>query len=941
MAPILECSKDYDLKLQRALIFESGLFNETLYVHQVGEECRNDPVGHYLSRGWRAGATPNPTFPGFFVLPLLGEIVPDQPPMITWLEWRSAGWVSPDNEEELKRWVAKIRDANLFDPLFYSAQLEREIASMDPLVHYLLYGERRGLLPSAIFDPAYYGERYPDVVMSGVNRLLHFAEKGQAEGRFPRPLSPMRPGRIPYDRTKENVILAMHDTSRSGASILGWNIATHLASKYNLFVVTLSEGELAAEFEALSVEVHGPFVGERRNPTDIEHALRPLLQARRYRYAIVNSVAGHLLVEPCARHLIPTVVLVHEFASYFDGDPSLIIALDSATEIVFPAHLVRQAAEEAISNLRSRRLHVLPQGRLMVPAKKPHRVDSVLPDSLKSHIERNKASGHILVLGIGTVAVRKGTDLFLAVAASVFRRKPDAPIRFLWVGDGYRPQQDFNYSIFLQEQIRRSDLEGRVTLMSSVGNTGPLYEAANIFLLPSRLDPLPDVSIDAAFHGMPVVCFKNASGMAELMLSSPETSVGVVDYLDVDAAAAVLLNLSQDAVSRSNLGGAMRRLAWRAFDMGSYVEKLDAVGGTAQKRMAQCLADAETLCSDPTFDQNMFLGPSPIVETRKESVVRYLTRGGQCGWTALPIFNYRRRPAPGFNPRTYASVHSYEEENIEPLADFVRRGRPGGPWQLEVLRPPDALEVSLPPATCRVAIHAHLFYPDLCSDLVRRLKSNQTACDLIVTTDTAAKRVQLQDILRNYAFARAEVRVVPNRGRDIGPLLTALGSDLLGYDLIGHVHGKRSTDLSGTVRGDEWREFLWQNLIGDLHPMFDRIVAAFAQSCDLGLVFPSDPNTFGWDENRANAKILAERMGWRSPLPDGFDFPAGTMFWARPEALRPLLELGLTWDDYPPEPVAGDGTILHALERLVPFASTLAGFRSAVTYVPGVSWWCF
>jgi lipopolysaccharide biosynthesis protein len=68
-----------------------------------------------------------------------------------------------------------------------------------------------------------------------------------------------------------------------------------------------------------------------------------------------------------------------------------------------------------------------------------------------------------------------------------------------------------------------------------------------------------------------------------------------------------------------------------------------------------------------------------------------------------------------------------------------------------------------------------------------------------------------------------------------------------------------------------------------------------------------------------------------------FNFPLGTMFWARTAALKPLLELGLLWDDYPAEPVPGDGSLLHALERLLPFVVEKAGFRSLVTHVPGIT----
>ena len=117
--------------------------------------------------------------------------------------------------------------------------------------------------------------------------------------------------------------------------------------------------------------------------------------------------------------------------------------------------------------------------------------------------------------------------------------------------------------------------------------------------------------------------------------------------------------------------------------------------------------------------------------------------------------------------------------------------------------------------------------------------------------------------------------------------------------------------------------------------MVDVILKAFVTDSALGLVFPEDPHLNDWNENRLIADDLARRMGITDPLPTHFDFPIGTMFWARPAALQPLFSLGLRWDDYPTEPLSEDGTILHALERLIPFAANNAGFRYATTLVPG------
>ncbi|MFZ0946256.1 MAG: rhamnan synthesis F family protein [Syntrophobacteraceae bacterium] len=52
------------------------------------------------------------------------------------------------------------------------------------------------------------------------------------------------------------------------------------------------------------------------------------------------------------------------------------------------------------------------------------------------------------------------------------------------------------------------------------------------------------------------------------------------------------------------------------------------------------------------------------------------------------------------------------------------------------------------------------------------------------------------------------------------------------------------------------------------------------------------------------------------------------------DAIAPVLDLDLTWSDYPVEPIAYDGTILHAIERLFPVVGQHRGFEIAGTYVP-------
>ena len=84
------------------------------------------------------------------------------------------------------------------------------------------------------------------------------------------------------------------------------------------------------------------------------------------------------------------------------------------------------------------------------------------------------------------------------------------------------------------------------------------------------------------------------------------------------------------------------------------------------------------------------------------------------------------------------------------------------------------------------------------------------------------------------------------------------------------------------------------------------------------------------------AKNFGSKMGLKY-FPEHFNFPIGTMFWARKNALSPLFDLKLDWDSYPKEPLPYDGTVLHSIERLIPFINESQGFEYSVTNLPTIT----
>ena len=370
--------------------------------------------------------------------------------------------------------------------------------------------------------------------------------------------------------------------------------------------------------------------------------------------------------------------------------------------------------------------------------------------------------------------------------------------------------------------------------------------------------------------------------------------------------------------------------------MSRYVERLGPVIARAKAITAQERLDTALLVEDPTFAPALWLDPHDMMS--RERAARYHVRKAASGQEAN---QYSRRPALGFVPQTYAEHHpalaAPPFEN--PLAHWVRAGKPPGPWSHPVTVPTAA--TPRPGASdLRAALHVHLHYPELAEGLLKALAVNASRLDLFVSTTSDEKVADLGRRFKAYAKGPVVVEAAPNRGRDIGPMLTLFAGRLQSYDVVGHVHGKRSLALTSvglsTDLGVQWHEFLQQHLLGGKFPMADIILERFAATKQLGLVFPEDPNLTGWSLDRDLAAEIAARMDPDMRLPRFIDFPVGTMFWMRPAALKPLFDLKLGWTDYPEEPVPIDGTMLHALERLLPVVCEHAGYGFETVHVPGV-----
>ena len=232
-----------------------------------------------------------------------------------------------------------------------------------------------------------------------------------------------------------------------------------------------------------------------------------------------------------------------------------------------------------------------------------------------------------------------------------------------------------------------------------------------------------------------------------------------------------------------------------------------------------------------------------------------------------------------------------------------------------------------------IGIHAHIFYPDLLPVFCKYLSNMPFSYDLYVSVPSDKVR---ESCLTSFGELKGvgvlEVRVVPNKGRDIAPFVCEFGAVLQNYDFILHMHSKKSLYNNGMTSG--WLEYFLNGLLGSKNQI--RRILSLLRRSNSGLVYPQ---TFervpafahSWLANAYQGQRLLERLGLPATPSWGYlDFSAGSMFWARGEALRPLFELGIKLDEFPSEAGQTDGTMAHALERVVGAFPLMMGCTSYV-----------
>lgn len=237
------------------------------------------------------------------------------------------------------------------------------------------------------------------------------------------------------------------------------------------------------------------------------------------------------------------------------------------------------------------------------------------------------------------------------------------------------------------------------------------------------------------------------------------------------------------------------------------------------------------------------------------------------------------------------------------------------PSELE-FRVPSMKNVANSPS---VAIHLHIYYRDYVDRFLKTLSNLRFEFDILISTPYDQIIAECEKFKKLDNVKGVTVKLAKNRGRNFAPLLVDYGKELLKYDLVLHLHSKKSL-----YTGEEQLSWAQHNItfLGGDPEVVHRHINILQTSETIGLLglvpFYKLPH---WGNHSLKNDDAIEELSRKLDisLPNGFlNYPLGGMMWFKPRMFERMLSCPWSYDDFPDEDGQSDGTMHHALERCMP-----------------------
>ncbi len=166
-----------------------------------------------------------------------------------------------------------------------------------------------------------------------------------------------------------------------------------------------------------------------------------------------------------------------------------------------------------------------------------------------------------LVVGCGTMDLRKGIDLFIQLAEYCIRKMHGKMrLKFLWIGSiPEDPVADI-----LKRDARKLKSRRNLYFLGERLNLYPYFAASNLFCLTSREDPFPLVMLEAGALGKATLAFERSGGAEEYCRRGGGF---LIPYLDVAGMGDWILEHFMDKKFMSEAGRKAQKLVQDNYNM--------------------------------------------------------------------------------------------------------------------------------------------------------------------------------------------------------------------------------------------------------------------------------------------------------------------------------------------------------------------------------------
>jgi glycosyltransferase involved in cell wall biosynthesis len=309
----------------------------------------------------------------------------------------------------------------------------------------------------------------------------------------------------------KRIAIIAHEASATGAPILLLKLIRLLTSEYNTTceIILLRGGVLENEFSKLGNVIvvktadYSTSKGLRKLQLLIKSRIRlfaALLKLRTCEFIFNNSIINGWAISVLKYSGKPIVTYVHELHS--------VVEIYSFRKNVLPVLKISKIFFYPCLRMKDFLIE------LGVAEEDLFRLNYFFDAAeFKPMTKSRNHENSLQVCGVGVASYRKGTDLFLSVAAEVVQKKSN--IFFTWIGGFSDNSSENSYRSMVDLSSGRPSVYFTGVISPDVVKN--IYSKYDVLFLTSREDPYPLVVLEAAANKIPSIIFKDTGGISDFV----------------------------------------------------------------------------------------------------------------------------------------------------------------------------------------------------------------------------------------------------------------------------------------------------------------------------------------------------------------------------------------------------------------------------------------